>query len=165
MSENSGNQKPGGTDNVARRDNPVTSPPVPGVIAAYEEVNRELAKVPGLKYEHSPNRVRVQPLFEEGFPVEIFAKEGGGYTVYFSVWNENFHSEDDALDCFFFGLSDDCRLEVTYRGAYDYRWTMQSFEDEEWVPYSTTAMIFFPFWSPKKTRYLQNKILKAPEKK
>lgn len=134
----------------------------PAEIRAREEVARELAKVPGLRFDVSEQRIRIEPLAEDGFPIEIFASGNGSYTVFFSAWHEEFLDEDSALDCFFFGLCEDCRLQVTARGRFDYCWTMQALEDGKWSSYSTTALLFFPFWRPKSVRYLQNRILRPP---
>src|SRR5262249_14251262 len=47
-------------------------------------------------------------------------------TVYFNGWHENFSDPSEALDCFVFGLSDECRLKEHRRGNVAYRWTVES---------------------------------------
>lgn len=134
-----------------------------GEIRARDEVARELAKVPGLRYDVSQQRIRIEPMHDDGFPIELLARDNGEYAVFFAVWHEEFSDEESALDCFFFGLCEDCRLEVTSRGKSDFRWTMQALQAGEWRSYSTTGLLVFPFWRRKGVRFLQNRILKPPD--
>ncbi len=66
---------------------------------------------------------------------------------------------DDALDCFAFGLSDKCRVKVFSRGGRDYKWVMESLEQEEWVEFSTTGSLWYQFWKKPEIRYLSNMII------
>ena len=83
----------------------------------------------------------------------------GDYVVSFEGWHERFTVEEEALDCFSFGLSESCRLRVTYRGESPVSWAVQSLEHGTWVVDSTTALIFTPFWRRRTVVYRQNELL------
>jgi hypothetical protein len=51
----------------------------------------------------------VHPRDRSGFTVGLRITPSG-FTVYFEGWHEEFTSEDEALNCFAFGLSPKCRL-------------------------------------------------------
>jgi hypothetical protein len=87
-----------------------------------------------------------------------------GFTVSFSGWHEEFQDEQEAIDCFGFGLSERCRLKVLQRGRMSYKWVVQSRTDQGWTSDSETGLIFFPFWLPKRERHLQNHVVKIEEK-
>jgi hypothetical protein len=55
--------------------------------------------------------ITVVPRDEDGFPVWL-REEVGAYVVGFDGWHEHFDSEEDALNCFAFGLSGYCRVKV-----------------------------------------------------
>lgn len=94
-----------------------------------------------------------------GFPVSLVVVDDG-FTVYFSGWHDTFKTENEALECFSFGLSEECRLEVEYRGSSETKWTMQAFENGEWVSDSTTGLLFRAFWRKQSVVYLSNSWIK-----
>jgi hypothetical protein len=63
------------------------------------------------------------------------------------------------LNCFAFGLSDQCRLKVCLRGGFAYNWTVESKENGNWVEDSTTGLFLFPFWKRKHVCYLRNNLI------
>ena len=83
-----------------------------------------------------------------------------GYTVAFDGWHEEFSDEPTALDCFFFGLSERCRLKVFQRGSVVYKWVVQHWTARGWVTDSETGLILFPFWRRRKELYLPNPVIK-----
>lgn len=129
-------------------------------MSAIETIRAKLQKYPQLRYDHTPDSITVEPASPDGFFVTL--QEGGGsYTVSFDGWHEHFDSEAEALNCFAFGLSDECRLRVTSRGSSDYCWTVQHLVDGDWRDGSETGLIFFPFWRRRSVRFLQNRVLRA----
>lgn len=96
----------------------------------------------------------------DSFEVSIFS-DGNAFQVSFDGWHEHFNEENDALNCFAFGLSKECRLKVVTRGQMDCSWTVQSQENGNWVDDSTTGLILVPFWRPALVKYLQNKLEKT----
>ncbi|MEM8955511.1 MAG: hypothetical protein AAGD22_15260 [Verrucomicrobiota bacterium] len=78
---------------------------------------------------------------KDGFSVWLTEKNPG-FTVGFDGWHEEFEDEEEALETFAFGLSDDCRLKVVRRGNMDCAWTVEGKEEDgEWKGGSTTALI------------------------
>ena len=59
----------------------------------------------------------VLPTSNHGFSVGLDVSQSH-CTVSFNGWHEDFQKEDEALDCFAFGLSDECRLKECRRGNF-----------------------------------------------
>jgi hypothetical protein len=122
----------------------------------------KLAKYPGVKYSKTNDSITVEPKDEKGFAVSL----GVGprdLIVSSDFWHEHFDKdqEDEALNCFAFMLSDSCRLRINYRGEKPKRWTIESFENGHWISDSTTGVFNLNFWSPTRTEYFQNDIIKT----
>ena len=100
------------------------------------------------------------PTSNNGFTVGLAVNQNS-YTVSFDGWHEDFESREEALDCFAFGLSSECRLKEYRRGNFAYKWTVESKENGGWVEEGTTGLLLFPFWMRKEVRYLQNDLIKA----
>ena len=109
--------------------------------------------------------ITVEPLDGDGFRVWL-RENDGSYVVGFEGWHEHFASEEEALECFKFGLSENCRLKVVYRGACAQLWTVESKTDSGWREDSTTGLLIFPFWRRAHTVYRTNRRkLRTPELK
>ncbi len=121
-----------------------------------EEVKEKLKNYPELEWEEENSTISVTP--KDGFTVWLTESEED-CTVGFNGWHEEFSDKSEALNCFAFGLSDKCRLKVYCRGSTEYKWVMESYENGIWVSYSTTALIFIPFWRKKQIKYLQNNVV------
>jgi hypothetical protein len=127
-----------------------------------ETLKRKLSRHPGLAFEvcdrppGSPSwELEVPPAAPDGFAVTFWAGKDC-FIVRFDAWVEEFTSEAEALRCFAFGLSEKCRLKVLSRGEFDYAWTVEYRDGGEWREYSTTGLVFSPFWRKKQVRYLRN---------
>jgi hypothetical protein len=129
-----------------------------GVIATIQE---KLQEHPELSVEHGERFIRVLPRDAQGFAVELH-ESGGNLVVSFDGWHEEFEHAEEALDCFAMGLSDGARLKVVSSGGLDCNWTLETRQGAEWAPYSTTGLLFFPYWKRKMTRYLQNRVIRGP---
>jgi hypothetical protein len=129
---------------------------------AIEEIIEKLKKYPLVKYSSTNNAIKVEPKDEKGFVVSLEVKPGE-IIVSSDVWHEHFDKdqEDEALNCFAFMLSNSCRLKIEYRGQKPKRWTIESFENGNWISDSTTGLFNFNFWSPKRTAYFQNNIIRT----
>ena len=125
-----------------------------------EEIKAKLQKYPHAKYESTANSISVFPTSNNGFTVGLTVNQNS-YTVSFDGWHEDFESGEEALDCFAFGLSSECRLKEYRRGNFAYKWTVESKENGEWVEDGTTGLLLFPFWMSKEVRYLQNDLIGA----
>ena len=123
-----------------------------------EEIKVRLQRYPNVKYESDASSISVLPTSDEGFTVE-FVVTRGRYTVSFNGWHENFNDVAEALDCFGFGLSDQCRLKESRRGNVAYRWAVESKENGQWVADSETGLLIFPYWKRLEVVYLQNRLI------
>ena len=120
-----------------------------------EEIKARLQEYPHAKFESSGSAISVLPISNDGFTVSLMVNQDS-YTVSFNGWHEDFEDQEEALNCFAFGLSSECRLKEYRRGNVACKWTVESKENGEWVKDSTTGLLIFPFWMKKKIRYLQN---------
>lgn len=125
---------------------------------AIEQIKAKLRKYPHVNYELGKSSITVLPTSSKGFSVSL-ETTGMGHTIYFNGWHENFQREEEALDCFAFGLSDECRLKEYRRGSFAYRWIVESKQEGEWVADSETGLFLFPFWKTKTIHYLQNDLI------
>ena len=132
------------------------------MMSAIDKIKDKLRKYPQLNCQIEGNKISVEPLSAIGFTVWLIDNKPG-YTVGFDGWHEEFDNEDEALNCFAFGLSDGCRLKVVKRGNTPYSWSVESKEGDEWNEDSKTGLIFVPFWKTKSIEYLSNPIIKTSE--
>ena len=131
-------------------------------MGAVEQIRERLRRHPDLKYREAAGTVTVEPPTTNGFPVTL--TEGAGeWVVSFAGWHEHFTSEEEALNCFAFGLSDRCRLRVSYRGSFPHRWTVEERTAEGWRGDSSTGLLFFPFWQRPRVEYRQNTVIRVAE--
>lgn len=128
-----------------------------------EEIKSRLSKYPDVRMESDASSVTVLPVSAEGFPVALTESIGNGYTVSFEGWHEEFEDAEEAMNVFALGLSDECRLREYRRGGFPYKWTVEFWEDGQWMEQSTTGLFFFPFWLKSEVRYLQNTLLSRKE--
>lgn len=125
-----------------------------------DEILARLAKYPQVRSETGPDSVTVFPVDDSGFVVAFLVADGE-YIVSFSGWHEHFSDAHEALNCFVFGLSEDCRLQIHKRGSVEHRWTVESRSNGAWVEDSTTGLLFFPFWRRLRVEHRQNRLLPA----
>jgi hypothetical protein len=125
-------------------------------------VIEKLKKYPQVTYSSTDDSITVEPKNEKGFSVSL-GVGSRDIIVSSDFWHEHFEKEeaDKALDCFAFMLSDSCRLRIEYRGKKAKRWTIESFENGNWMSDSTTGLLNFNFWSPTRTEYFQNDLIKT----
>lgn len=107
---------------------------------------------PDLRYAEPAGMIVVPASAPNGFDVSISEDLRVGY----DGWHEHFGTPDEAIECFALGLSNRCRLRVTYRGDSACKWTLELLEDGCWVEGSTTGLLFFPFWRAPRVEYRQN---------
>lgn len=82
--------------------------------------------------------VRIQP--EGGFEVKLL-RHDGIWTVAADGWHEDFRSEERAVECLAFVLSDACRLKTWSRAGLPFRWTVEARTDEGWVEARSTGLL------------------------
>jgi len=131
-------------------------------MSAIDKIKERLKKYPQLKYQIEDKTISIDSKSSKGFTVWL-TENNPGFTVGFDGWHEEFEHEDEALKCFAFGLSDECRLKVAIRGSKPYSWTVESRDGDQWKEDSKTGLIFVPFWKTKSVEYLSNSIIKSSE--
>jgi hypothetical protein len=129
-----------------------------GLMSAIETIKQKLRAYPDLKFSEGANRITIHPASEDGFAVSLEVRQNT-FAVSFEGWHEEFQSEDEALNCFAFGLASECRLRVELRGRMPVRWTVEHLEEGEWREDSTVGLIFTPFWRRRRVVYLRNDIV------
>jgi len=122
-------------------------------------IQDELREYPSLTVRMGKGQLEIIPQTDAGFSVWV-SETPSHFTVGFEGWHEQFSDLDEALNCFFFGLSSSCRLRVSRRGDVDYKWQVLHQVDGRWVVDGEVGFLFFPFWRKKETRELQNDLVK-----
>ncbi len=129
---------------------------------AIQRLEARLGQMDGLVWERDGATLRVLPTEQDGFEVAITVDDqpagGGGrrYMVSFDGWHEYFTNEDNAVECFAFGLSDACRLFRWSREGRAYRWTVEALTDDGWVKGRTVGMLLFPLVDAADVHCFQN---------
>ena len=91
------------------------------------------------------------------FSLEIFPDN---FKVFYEGWHEDFEDEDEALNCFAFGLSNECRLKQFSKNGEAYKWTLEYKDGEDWIADSTVSLFNISFWKSTTIEYLQNDLIK-----
>ncbi|MDG3584213.1 hypothetical protein [Galbibacter pacificus] len=126
-----------------------------------DEIVNRLKKYPEAEYELNAESITVNPKNDNGFPVSLTDNGNGNFTVAFDFWHEEFDNENDALNCFAFGLSKDCRLKLTKKGNRSIKWAVESNENGKWIEGSTTGLINLNFWKKTEFDFLQNDLISS----
>ena len=121
----------------------------------YTEIRQRVKSYRNVVLEEDQYGLSVTPI--GGFTVSI-ASNDEYCTVDFEGWHKHFDTSQEALDCFAWGLSENCRVKVFSRGGKAHKWTAQSLENGVWSDVSTTGLLFFPFWRKVEISYAQNKL-------
>jgi hypothetical protein len=127
-----------------------------------EEIKARLQKYPHAKFESNSGSISVFPTSDDGFTVGLTVNQDS-YTIFFNGWHDDFWDKEEALNCFAFGLSSDCRLKEYRCGNFAYKWTVESKENGKWVENGTMGLFLFPFWMRKEVRYLQNDLISTEQ--
>jgi hypothetical protein len=126
-----------------------------------DEIQKRLASHPSLSYEKKFDSITVEPVSEDGFPVSLFI-DSDEFMVCLDGWHEHFKSEEEAIACFLFGLSDKARIKAIRRGNFEHHWTLEYLIDDRWLAHSVVGLIFFPFWLKSQVIFRQNSAITEP---
>ncbi len=121
----------------------------------HKEITDRLEKHSDYEAQIEAESISVACNNPESFMVSI-QSYADDFQVSFDGWHEHFQNANAALNCFAFGLSDECRLKVTLRGNMECAWTVQSQEEGTWTDDSATGLILIPFWHTKRIKFRQN---------
>jgi hypothetical protein len=126
-----------------------------------QKIKTKLSAYPDIRYLENADGIEVHPRDQSGFTVGLRIT-ASGFTVHFDGWHEKFTSEEEALDCFAFGLSSQCRLAVVLRGNTEIKWVVESLADGVWTADSETGLLLQPFWHSPRVEYRQNRVFDVP---
>ena len=124
------------------------------------EIKERISKYDGVEVEFGEKYASVKPTHPNSFNVRIDVTDQH-FIISYNGWHEEFENYEEALENFAFGLSDQCRIKVTMRGDFEYKWEVQSAEKDLWMFESETGLLMFPFWRKKKIKFLQNNLIKT----
>jgi hypothetical protein len=119
----------------------------------------KLAKYPEVRFHREASLLSIPPQTPDGFEVAIRVLPTES-VVSFGGWHDHFAREEDALEWFSFGLSEECRLKIVSRAGMDCQWIVEGLEGNEWVFRAETGSLFPLFFLPKKERVQQNHLIK-----
>lgn len=125
-------------------------------------IEEKLKAYPQIRYKRSEDSITVEPRNENGFSVSLFLvgdDADRSYAVYYAGWHDEIENAEEAIECFAYGLSPECRLKETSRGGEPYKWILEYKGENGWQEHSTTSLIFTRFWKKKTERYLQNHLI------
>ena len=120
-----------------------------------------LEQAGGVDVLWEPDGVTARGRNDNSFAVTLWRRES--FTVGFDGWHEEFDDLETAIRWFLLGLSpDECRLRVTMRGGSDCKWTVQFFQDGEWMNGSSVGLLLAPFWKRASIVYRRNLVTPPP---
>lgn len=111
-------------------------------MGAIDRILERLSRRRDVSFQREGDLLRIFPRDEHGFEVALAHTEAG-WTVSFDGWLQTFASEDAAVECVAFGMSDACRLRSWHRNGQTMRWTVEARIEDEWVEGRTTGLLFF----------------------
>lgn len=124
-----------------------------------DEIRIRLKGHPSLKLDEKADFIEATPSGDGGFSVSL-SNDGIHFTVsYGGAWHEHIESAQEALNCFGFGLSEQCRLKIHRAGRFEYKWTAEHRQNGEWFEISTTGLLVYAFWLPRSIVYRQNRVI------
>jgi hypothetical protein len=123
------------------------------------KVKEKLLNYPQVIFDETENSISILPNSDKGFTVTLDTSYDN-FKVFYNGWHEDFEVEEEALNCFAFGLSSECRLKEVCRNNIPYKWTLEYKENGKWVTESTTSLFNFSFWQKQTIHYLQNDLIK-----
>jgi hypothetical protein len=126
-----------------------------------DQIKEKLSRYPDVRYVASKNAIDVHPIDDTGFVVGLRVDHGLFTVTFDSGWHEEFRSEAEALNCFAFGLSPECRLSIVYHGSTPTKWSVEYWRDRKWIPDSHVGLLLIPFWRPRRTVHRQNHVVLA----
>lgn len=110
----------------------------------------------GLTIRVHDDLVSVPSPTPDGFSVTL-SQRHGEHIVHYDGWSQTFADERQALDCFAFGLTSQCRLKVFRRAdTTPYRWTVEYLTDGQWIEGTTVGKLAFPLRQDRVVEYKQN---------
>ena len=121
-----------------------------------------LTRLGGVPFTSSDVELSVPSMTDDGFEVSLNVAGPRRFLVRYDNWHQVFDRAEDAYDCFEYGLSDSCRLRVTYRGTTPVECCIERRQYGLWVPGRAIARRLSPFWRSRRIVHRQNRVFTAP---
>jgi hypothetical protein len=100
---------------------------------------------------------RIEAASVDGFAITLSADHAGWVVALGDTgFHEHFDERDDPLNFIAWCYSGECRLREIQYGFAVGRTILEYFENDQWIVYSTTGSVFFPFWRKRSEKILQN---------
>ena len=119
---------------------------------------RKALSARGVTFDADVHSISVPAIDRSGFDVRLRVVESREFIVTYEGWFETFGRAEDAYDCFEYGLSDSCRLRVTYRGTLPVAWQIEKRDYGVWMPGRIVRRRLVPFWRPARVERRQNRV-------
>ena len=129
----------------------------------FAELENKLTDQTQLIWQRSGLSIRIEAAGANGFSITL-SKDHDGWVVALgdAGFHEHFDESDDPLNFIAWCYSGESRLREIRYGSVVRRTVLEYFENDEWLTYSTTGEIFFPFWKKASENILQNPTMLRP---
>lgn len=158
-------RNPGGarTPSLASFGVPGTRAPTAfdGVASIIDRAIHRLTAAGVGEYVATADAIEVPASADDGFTVRLEVLGARDFLVRYDGWRHRFDRAEDAYDCFEYGLSDSCRLKVTFRGDEAVEWQVEKREYGMWAPGHAEGRTLVPFWRKRRVEYRQNRHFRA----
>jgi hypothetical protein len=133
----------------------------PRIVASVIDRARKALSARGVAFDADANAITVRAADATGFDVSLRVVEPRRFVVSYEGWFETFGRAEDAYDCFEYGLSDSCRLRLTFRGATAVAWQIEKRDYGVWMPGRVVRRRLAPFWRPARIERRQNRVFRS----
>lgn len=130
----------------------------PRIVASVIDRARKALSARGVAFDADAKRVTVRASDANGFDVSLRVVEPRRFVVSYEGWFETFGRAEDAYDCFEYGLSDSCRLRMTFRGETPVAWQIEKRDYGVWMPGRVVRRRLAPFWRRARIERRQNRV-------
>jgi hypothetical protein len=130
-------------------------------VASVVDRARKTLDARGVAFDAAEDRIAVPAADAGGFDVTLRVVEPRKFLVSYEGWFQTFGRAEDAYDCFEYGLSDSCRLRITFRGRTAVAWQIEKRDYGVWMPGRAVRRRLAPFWRKARIERRQNQVFKS----
>jgi hypothetical protein len=130
-------------------------------VASVVDRARKTLTARGVAFDADADGITVRASDATGFDVSLRVLGPRKFVVSYEGWFQTFGRAEDAYDCFEYGLSDSCRLRITFRGATAVAWQIEKREYGVWMPGRRVRRRFVPFWKRARIERRQNRVFRT----
>jgi hypothetical protein len=130
-------------------------------VASVVDRARKTLTARGVAFDAVANGITVRASNAAGFDVSLRVVGPRKFIVSYEGWFQTFGRAEDAYDCFEYGLSDSCRLRITFRGVTQVAWQIEKRDYGVWMPGRVVRRRFVPFWKRARIEQRQNSVFRS----